>query len=87
MAYRIELKPAAKKAIESLDKQEFHRIRKAIDNLSLDPHPKGCVKLSEIEAWRIRVGSFQILYMISDKDLIVLILKIGNRKDIYRSLR
>jgi len=87
MAYRIELRPAARKTIESLNKQDFLRIRKAIDNLSLDPRPKGSTKLSEIEAWRIRVGAFRIIYMISDKDLTILILKIGDRKDIYRSLR
>lgn len=87
MAYRIELRPAARKAIEPLNKQEFLRIRKAFDNLPLNPRPKGSAKLSEIEAWMIRVGSFRVIYMISDKDLTILILKIGDRKDIYRTLR
>ena len=84
MAYRIEIRPAAKKALESLEKRDYLRIRKAVDNLADNPRPRGCVKLAEIDAMRIRVGSFRVIYTIVDEKLLVVVLRIGNRKNIYR---
>lgn len=86
MTYRIEFRPAAFKSLRSLDSLAYRRIRKAIDSLAEDPRPKGCTKLTGMDAWRVRVGQYRIIYTITDSELLVLVVKIGHRKEIYRKL-
>jgi len=62
----------------------FDRIVKAIENLADNPRPAGYKKLSGRPGHRIRIGDYRVLYTIEDKLLIVFIIDIGNRKDIYR---
>lgn len=86
MTYRIKLRPAAIKKLNSLDKTAYLCIREALDKLAEIPRPQGCIKLKGMEAWRIRVGDYRVIYTIADQDLVVLVVKIGHRKEIYRSL-
>lgn len=87
MAYRIEVKPQAEKALARIPNPHRRRIVKAIDGLARSPRPSGCVKLAGAEnAYRIRSGDYRILYEIVDKVLIVYIIRVAHRKDVYRGL-
>ncbi len=84
-AYRIRIEKRALKALSSLPKRTRTKVRKAIDGLAKTPRPQGVKKLAdEHQLYRIRVGSFRIVYQIQDQDLLVLVVKIGHRRDVYR---
>lgn len=85
MPYRVEYAPAAEKQIESLPRPVQARIFAAADSLAENPRPHGGNKLAGSEdEYRIVVGRYRIIYAIEDKRLIVLVLKVGHRKDVYR---
>jgi mRNA interferase RelE/StbE len=85
MTYRIEFAKQAAKQFGSIPIREQQRLKPKIDALIAEPRPDGVVKLSGEEAlYRIRVGDYRIIYTIQDDRLLVLILKIGHRKDVYR---
>ena len=84
MTYRIEISRRAAKAVVSLDKPLRRKILAAIDALSGNPRPVGCKKLSGQQAWRIRVGDYRIIYEIHDQVLLVILVDIGHRREIYR---
>ena len=83
MNYRIVMDPPALKALKRLDPPARRRIEAAINGLADNPRPRGCKKLTGIEAWRIRVGDWRIVYSIADDVLIVLVVRIGHRRDVY----
>ena len=84
-AYRIRIENRALKALRSIPKRTRAKVRKAIDSLAETPRPQGVKKpADEHQLYRIRVSSFRIVYQILDQDLLVLVIKIGDRKDIYR---
>jgi mRNA interferase RelE/StbE len=87
MSYRVELKLSAIKALAAIPNPHRRRIAKAIDGLARQPRPAGCTKLIGAEtAYRIRVGDYRIVYQILDRVLIVFIIRIAHRKDVYRGL-
>ena len=81
--YRIAIKKSAAKELHSLPNRDLNKIIEKIQDLSNNPRPPGCIKLSDKERYRIRVGNYRILYSIEDDILIVYVVKIGHRKDIY----
>jgi mRNA interferase RelE/StbE len=82
--YTISFKPSAVKQLERLPKSVQRRIVSAIEELADDPRPAGCVKLlGQENLWRIRVGSYRVVYSIDDDNLEVMILRIVHRKDVY----
>lgn len=85
MPYLVQFAP---KALEFLEKQREplrQKLFDAIDDLEEEPRPPDCVKLSgKKNEYRIRVGDCRILYEIHDDQLIVLVFKVGHRKDVYR---
>ena len=84
MTYRVEISRRAAKAVTSLDKPLRRKILAAIDALAADPRPVGCRKLAGQQAWRIRVGDYRIIYEIHDQVLLVIVIDIGHRREIYR---
>jgi mRNA interferase RelE/StbE len=85
MRYSVEFKPSARKALGKLPDAARRRIIHAIEGLGDDPRPPGCVKLSgEDGFWRIRVGDYRVVYQIADRILLVLVLRVADRKDVYR---
>jgi len=83
--YRILIKPSAVKEIEAISpKKDRQRIVARISKLADNPRPPGCEKLSGQEKYRIRQGRYRIVYSIEDQDLIVYVVKVGYRKDVYR---
>ncbi len=85
MPYLIDFRPSAFKAYNNLPRLERRRIERAIDALASQPRPTGAKKLvAELNLWRIRVGSYRVIYQIEDDQLLILVVKIGHRKDVYR---
>ena len=85
MRYRLQIKPSAVKALGKLPAQDRSRVAKAIDALATEPRPSGVRKLSGAETlWRIRVGDYRVVYEIRDQELIVLVVRLGHRRDVYR---
>jgi mRNA interferase RelE/StbE len=82
--HRVEISRCAARAVTSLEKPLRRKILTAIDSLSADPCPTGCKKLSGQEAWRIRVGDYRVIYEIHDQVLLVLVVDVGHRREIYR---
>ncbi len=85
--YRIELKPSAVKTLAAIPKPDRLRIARRIDALADDPRPDGAVKLAgEDDLYRVRAGDYRIVYQIQDRVLLVLVVRIGHRRDVYRGL-
>ena len=83
--YRIELKPSAAKSLDRLPVDLQKRIVRALETLAANPHPPGVVKMAgDDNLWRLRVGDFRIVYEIHDDVLLVLVLRIGHRREVYR---
>ena len=85
--YKIEIKASAVKEINKLPSKDLKKILKKIESLSDNPRPVGAKKLSQQESYRIRYGIYRIVYIIKDKVLIVYVIKIGQRKEVYRQKR
>ena len=83
--YNVLLKPSVVKEIESIPlKKERQRILDRIHRLSEDPRPPGVRKLSGQESYRVRQGRNRIVYTIQDQELIVEVIRVSHRKDVYR---
>jgi mRNA interferase RelE/StbE len=85
--YSIEFKPRVSKFIETLPIKIQRQLFSHIESLALNPRPPGCKLLhADEKIYRIRSGNYRIIYQIQDKILLVVIVKIGDRKDVYRNL-
>jgi mRNA interferase RelE/StbE len=83
--YKVSIKRSAVKEIEAIpQRKERQRIIRRIGQLAEDPRPPGSKKLSGNDKYRVRHGSYRIVYSISDDELIVVVVKVGHRKDVYR---
>ncbi len=83
-SYKIVVKKSVTKDLKNIPKKDVQRILSAIQQLADDPRPPQSKKLSGQERFRIRQGSYRILYTIEDDRLIVCVVKVGNRRDVYR---
>lgn len=83
MTYRIELRPAAVKGLRRINPADVQRIRGAIALLATDPRPPASRPLRGRDGWRLRVGDYRILYTINDGTLVIVVVTIGHRRDIY----
>ncbi len=87
MKYRIEIKRSAAKALKKIPKHDQKRISEKIDNLAENPPNPDTTKMKGNNPFhKIRIGDYRIVYEIQDDVLLILIIKIGHRKDIYRNL-
>jgi mRNA interferase RelE/StbE len=83
--YSIHLAPSAERDLAALDKPIQRRVVARIDSLSDNPRPAGVKKLQgEPNAWRVRVGDYRIVYTIENDLLVILVVKVGHRRDVYR---
>ncbi len=84
MTYQVRLAPAAVRELRKLDPPGRRRVQAAIDLLAEDPRPPGARPLvGGAGEWRVRTGDFRIIYDIRDGELLVLVVKVGHRRDIY----
>jgi mRNA interferase RelE/StbE len=82
--YKIYFKKSVEKDIHSIPKKDLQKILSRIEALAKDPRPQGHEKLTSQEKYRIRQGTYRIIYSIQDKELTLWVVKVGHRKDIYR---
>ena len=86
MPYAIEIARPAQRQLKKLDAPTRKKISRRIERLAEDPRPPGVVKLTDVSPpiYRIRDGQYRILYTIDDDKLIVLVVRIGHRSEVYR---
>ena len=83
MRWTVFILPQAAAQIAKLDKSVAKRVSRAISALADNAHPSGCKKLVRIDAWRIRIGDWRVIYQIKDDKLIALVVRVGHRRDVY----
>lgn len=85
MSYEIRYVPSAAKAIRKLDKATARRLINAIGELARDPRPPGCIQLKGGNGeLRIRVGNHRVVYDVQDDELLVLVVQVSHRREVYR---
>lgn len=82
--YELSFKTSVAKDLRVLPKKDLQRILKRIRSLPTNPRPPGCEKLSGLERYRIRQGKYRVVYEVLDQRLVVLIVKVAHRSDVYR---
>ena len=83
--YRIEIARDALRTLSKLDKSARRRIEAAIDRLADDPRPAGVLAVKSMPGHlRLRVGDYRVIYEVQDHRLVVLIVELGHRREIYR---
>jgi mRNA interferase RelE/StbE len=83
-SYRVVLKRDAEKELRKIPRPDLQRIVRKIAALGSEPRPVGSQKLSTLERYRLRQGDWRIAYEIEDQGRLVTVVKIGNRREIYR---
>jgi mRNA interferase RelE/StbE len=84
-SYKIVIKKSAAMEIESIEKKDRIRIVEKIRSLASDPHPVGSKKLSGQDKYRIRQGNYRILYQVLNEELVINVIKVRHRRDIYKN--
>ena len=84
-SYKLVIKKSVAKDLRPIPKHDLSRILKRIEALARDPRPEGSEKLSGLERYRVRQGSYRILYEIRDRELLIVVVKIGHRREVYRN--
>lgn len=82
--YEVRFQPSVRKDLRGVPKHEVDRILRRIEHLAESPRPRDSRKLTGGELYRIRSGSYRILYQIEDLQLVVTVVKVGHRKAVYR---
>ena len=86
MSYRIALAPPAARQLRKLDPQARRRIQAVLELLADDPRPPAATQLvGGSGEWRVRTGDYRIVYEIEDDQLLVLVLRAGHRREVYRT--
>lgn len=83
-SYRLVFKKSVAKDLRAVPKRDIGRILERIESLRDDPRPPGAEKLSGQERYRVRQGSYHILYEICDTAVVVTVVKVGHRREVYR---
>ncbi|MEA2298870.1 MAG: mRNA interferase RelE/StbE [Solirubrobacteraceae bacterium] len=85
MSYRISLSPAAARQLRKFDPQVRRRIQGVLELLADEPRPPAATRLvGGAGEWRVRTGDYRIIYEIDDRELLVLVLRVGHRRESYR---
>jgi len=85
--YAVRLHPSAQRAFAKFEVSVQRRLSAALDALAEDPRPPGSKRLvTDQDLWRVRVGAYRIVYAIEDDQLLILVVKLGPRHDVYRGL-
>lgn len=85
MKYSIEITPSTERQLKKLTPEVLVQISEVIEQLSVNPKPHGVIKLKGSQnLWRVRTGDFRVIYEVKDRELIVLIVKVAHRREVYR---
>ena len=82
--YSVEFLPSAARALAKIDRALQRRIARRIDRLAMDPRADAVKLRRSDDVWRVRVGDYLVLYAIEDERLVVLVIRVGHRRDVYR---
>ena len=82
--YKIVFKKSVSKDLRNIPNKDVARILNRIEALAEDPRAEGCIKLSGQESYRVRQGLYRIVYEIRDQELVVSVVKVGHRSDVYK---
>ncbi|MEI9913565.1 MAG: type II toxin-antitoxin system RelE/ParE family toxin [Candidatus Saccharibacteria bacterium] len=85
MQYEVKLKSSVKKQLKNIDKKQVDRILVKIYLLSKNPFPKGVGHLTGRKAYRIRIGDYRVIYEVHNKQLLIQVIRVGHRRDVYRT--
>ena len=83
--YRITFKKSVAKDLRVIPKNDITKILSKIDTLAVNPRGEGCIKLSGLENYRVRQGLYRIVYEIKDDVLVVNVIKVAHRSQVYKS--
>jgi mRNA interferase RelE/StbE len=84
MSYQIVIQSAAQRQLKKLTPEVQKALIAVIENLAIDPRPAGCKKLKgRGDEYRVRWGNYRIIYQVEDRALIIRVIKVGHRRDIY----
>jgi len=82
--FEIRILPSVRKDLQGIPKNTIRRILATTGGLPTAPRPPACKKLTSTNLYRLRTGSYRIVYEINDAELVVIVVKVGHRKDVYR---
>ena len=82
--YSVIVSKSAKKTLSKLPNEVVKKILDALDDLVEEPRPMGYIQLKGRSGYRIRVGNYRVIYDVNDDELLILVMEIGNRKEIYK---
>jgi mRNA interferase RelE/StbE len=83
-SYSLAFKKSVARDLRSIPNKDVKRILKRINSLRDDPRAEGCVKLSNQEKYRVRQGSYRIVYQIQDTELVILVVKVAHRGQVHK---
>jgi len=83
-SYSLLIKPSAIKELEALPTKDRRKIITRIEGLASEPRPHACEKLSGLDQYRVRQGDYRVVYSVDDDVKVVLVVKVGHRRDVYR---
>lgn len=86
-AYRVEVQRSAERDLARLSKLLFDRVSARLVALAEEPRPPGAEKLTGLQALRIRVGDYRVIYEVDDSTRVVVVTRIRHRREVYRKLR
>jgi mRNA interferase RelE/StbE len=86
MSYEVIFDPGAAREFDKLPRAHREGIASVLDGLAEEPRPPGARKLTGVEAYRMRVGDCRIVYAVKRERLIILVLKVGDRRDVYKDI-
>jgi mRNA interferase RelE/StbE len=85
MKYRLKIRPRALKSLQNIPRADQARITRSIDSLANEPRPDGVKKLKgATDLYRIRTGDYRVIYQIKDDILLVLVVRVAHRREVYR---
>ncbi len=84
--YTIQFHPSAVKDYNKIPKKIIHKINSLIESLKQNPRPSGYIKLKNRDAYRIRAGDYRIIYEIHEKEVVVIVMRIRHRKEVYKNI-
>lgn len=84
MTYRVTITKPATKALAKINQRDRGRIAEAIRSLADDPRPAGCKSLTNRDGYRIRIGTYRVIYRVADDVQIVTVTKVGHRREVYQ---
>jgi mRNA interferase RelE/StbE len=83
--YKVRFTPAAERQLKKLSPQVVAQLQPFFESLALEPRPPGVKKMKNVvNRWRVRSGNYRIIYEIQDQQLIVLVINVGHRREVYQ---